>query len=279
MKWHSIAQRDGSGTVAGRLVSGVILLAVALGAACARGAASPDDGYEGDAAAGEEEAEATSDGPAGSAATEPSGAACSEDPCKLTLPQCGCPAGEQCTAEAAGLTCVPAGTAHAGDACSNALACGPGHACVAVGGGPSLCRRFCDSDADCGGAGARCVFGVGDGKGGALPGVHVCSDACDLVSSTGCSAPGTKCGVAATASQPTLPFTLCEAAGGKAYGQSCTATSECGPGLACFATAQLGSRCTSWCNAASPSCAGTLGQCVGIQPPIQIGSTLYGTCL
>ena len=64
--------------------------------------------------------------------------------------QTGCGEGQACTFSGGAGSCAPAGTADMGEACSG-TSCLAGHACIQFTGDPgSTCRRFCQSDADCG---------------------------------------------------------------------------------------------------------------------------------
>ena len=69
----------------------------------------------------------TSAGTTGSGGSVP---ACTEDPCKLVAPQCGCPDGQQCSVGANGRFCTGEGAAAWGDECGASAACEPGTLCV-----------------------------------------------------------------------------------------------------------------------------------------------------
>lgn len=71
---------------------------------------------------------------------------CSESPCKLVSPQCGCGAGQGCYPNAQTLEpeCTTAGTRTLGQSCTTINGCAPGLLCVG-----GFCYKACESDFDC----------------------------------------------------------------------------------------------------------------------------------
>lgn len=199
---------------------------------------------------------------------------CSEDPCKLTSPQCGCSDGEMCTLRADGeRTCGPAGTAQVGEVCNASKLCAPGALCLGLGSNfEGLCRAFCDDDSDCGnGPGAGCALRVGT-TGGAPAEDRMCSESCHLVTNDGCPVEGTRC-VAITTTR-----TACASAGAGALGDTCIGESDCGVGLGCVAspTQPNTKECMQLTTASNPQCPeGTAPE----NTDVTIGSVTYLVCV
>ena len=217
---------------------------------------------------------ATGDG--GSGGIEGEGGAaptCSEDPCKLTSPQCGCASGEMCTLQMGERACGPAGTAQVGELCSATQLCAAGALCLGLGSNlQGLCRPFCDDDTDCGSApGAGCALRVDTGN-GRIAEELVCSEACHLVTNDGCPVEGTKC-VAISSSR-----TACGTAGAGALGETCTDIYDCDIGLACVPspTQTNTAECMQITTASNPKCpAGSAPQ----NADVAIGSVTYLVCV
>lgn len=280
----------------------VLASSVALGAmACATGdslsgleggdESSSDSSTATTGSAGGGDTTATTTGATTSAstsATSGSGGAppmCEDDPCKVTLPQCGCNAGEQCSVSAAGVTCVPEGTIGWGEACGGVGDCEPGYLCILKKDTPptvSTCAKFCDSDNECQSPGGLCTFGLNDGNGGTIPGVTICSENCDLVTNTGCPVSGTSCQLAQEPSGLKRFFTYCNGAGAGTQNSTCLDGTECAVQYGCFNTGGASDVCLKWCNVNSPSCSGATS-CVGLTDangnPVVIGAITYGACL
>lgn len=207
------------------------------------------------------------------ATTTSTGETCSEDPCKLTLPQCGCDAGGACSIDEAGeRVCIPAGAAGQGAPCETSSSCQPGAMCVGYGAGLLSCAEFCETDADCQAPGGLCAITLGS-----APGVTLCSDDCDLTTNAGCQVAGLSCQFGV---RGTEPFTLCAPAGAGTQGTACADTSDCAAGFLCLAT-QVDERCFQWCDVAAQDCPGGL-TCQPVQieagVPLVIGGTSYGAC-
>lgn len=193
---------------------------------------------------------------------------CSESPCKLTLPQCGCDQDHQCSIVGAERECVPKGGVAIGEPCNGSV-CEPGAACLGLG-ADARCAKFCSSDADCEGPGGACALTTGDGMGMELEGVKFCTENCDPATSTGCaSLPGSGCQLYPDAGG-TKYFTRCEAAGAETLG-ACNANSECAPSFTCA------TECYAYCVIGGQACPGLMG-CLGLSPPAILNGDEYGIC-
>ncbi len=211
-----------------------------------------------------------------------SGSSCSEQPCKLVAPQCGCDAGEACTLDGGGdRGCAEEGSRTPGQQCGGALgSCAAGSLCVYVFETDqelSSCSRFCETDEQCDGQGSICALELGG-----VPDVKLCSEACDLVSSTGCAIPETKCGF--SFDEQTSRFMNVCVGSGLGVAQELCGTGEtnlCAPGFDCFQTQEAGEvfRCFEWCSTAAPGCPGDLTCITNIfDPTLTIGGVTYGVC-
>ncbi|MCA9605509.1 MAG: hypothetical protein KC619_07930 [Myxococcales bacterium] len=69
------------------------------------------------------------------------------DDCDLLM-QTGCTTGQACYPSSGGLSCLPAGTLGAGEACMFTNDCMPGFGCLGPAGGAATCRAWCDMAAD-----------------------------------------------------------------------------------------------------------------------------------
>jgi hypothetical protein len=210
----------------------------------------------------------------GAGGTQPT---CDEDPCKLTLPQCGCPSGEQCSVSPAGRECIAQGDVGWGDVCVGEE-CAPGHLCLQTTPSDATCGKFCEVDADCSAPGGLCVLKLNDGAGGEIPDVLLCSENCDPATNVGCEVGG--CQIAREPDGQERFFSICGESGAGTQGASCVDNGDCAATFACVndGTTNL---CTKWCVISSPSCpGGTACAAVnidGVAP--QIGSITYGVCL
>lgn len=205
--------------------------------------------------------------------TSGGGETCSESPCKVTSPQCGCSNDQKCTLDEQGLrTCEADGSVKAGESCDGPT-CEAGTMCL----GSSLfanCKSFCDSDSDCSGAGSLCVVKLGDGQGGALQETW-CTDDCDPVTNSGCPASG-KCVMFREPNPPNRIFTDCWQAGTGTQNESCVYDDDCAAGYACID--HNGGICSHWCEVANPSCpGGTI--CHSFGTPALVGGVEYGACV
>lgn len=203
-------------------------------------------------------------------------AACTETPCRLVGPQCGCPTGEGCYSTGDERLCAPAGTSAEGTRCDDDI-CQPGNVCVnlADAGDPetTLCKRFCETDADCtGGAGSLCLSTLGMGD------EMICTNHCDPALRTGC-APGTGCGFFRDETMRSL--TDCSLAGTGTQEDPCSDDADCASGFACIEVRTGVSQCLRWCRRtpAGGECGfGELCNRLG-ETGIIFTGTEYGVCL
>lgn len=203
--------------------------------------------------------------------------ACAESPCRLVAPQCGCGAGEGCYVNGSGArSCATAGTEGEGQTCSGETACRAGHLCVGIA-GTAFCSRFCNTDTDCtGGPGSLCLLTLNDGSGGALPGVTLCTIACNPAAATGCPS-GMACAIYQESAGAMRTFTGCRAAGTGTAGSPCTTEDDCQPGYFC-ADAGLGNECIRWCTYPSGvECGGRTCNPFA-DGGLYVGATQYGYC-
>ena len=259
-----------------------------LGAACAKGSSSSgsdDDDNVGatsggghHAGGGGHSSTTTSSGGATTTSTSSSSGGggsspCTEDPCKLALPQCGCDPGQKCTYTFGHRACVPDGSVGPGLSCTGNQ-CTAGYLCVQFGNPPSTCHKFCEGDADCAPPQGLCALSL-TGSGGASP-ITLCSESCDPITNAGCPVAGMKCELSQSQTPPQPWFTLCLASGSTGQGGVCASPDDCAPSLSCFNGAQ-GLRCMAWCEVASPACPGNL-TCGSLNPQLFVGSVEYGAC-
>lgn len=205
--------------------------------------------------------------------------ACSESPCRLVSPQCGCGAGQGCYLSGTVRGCAAAGGATEGSACTTASSCQPGLICLNVSrttAPVNQCNRFCETDADCVGQGSLCAYTLNDGAGGSIPGVRVCSRACDPVTSAGCASDAV-CHV--FRETPSAGRYLTDCAGPAGFGwehEFCVDNTDCDRGFFC-ATAY--NECLAYCDRAFGSLDCPFGDtCYAFATPLIVGTTEYGYC-
>lgn len=156
---------------------------------------------------------------------------CDESPCKLVAPQCGCPGGEMCSIDGSGdRGCVEEGSVAMGAACGANGDCLAGGICLGDAEG-GYCGEFCEVDGDC--APQICGVKLGDGAGGELPGVTLCSSGCDPASSAGCPA-GMGCVLGREGAGAERFFFMCFPAGTATDGALCATADVCAPGYGCY---------------------------------------------
>lgn len=204
---------------------------------------------------------------------------CSEDPCKLTLPQCGCADGEACVLQSGGRGCAPAGDKAESEACADD--CQAGHQCLANNSPilqtPSICMKWCENDDDCVGPGAICLFTVnGEDE-------KLCSINCDPISGAGCDAEGTKCDILRESMGAMRWLTTCAGVGPGTQEAPCTNTPDCAEGYGCFnvtdANMMTTQMCLRWCNTQMPTSCPANSQCASFQTPITVGALTFGACV
>lgn len=199
------------------------------------------------------------------------GPACSEQPCKLTTPQCGCDPNEQCTVDATGRSCIPEGNVPWGQPCSGDN-CAPGLLCLQTTTTEATCGKFCASDADCTAPGGLCILKLNDGSGGEIPNVTMCTDNCNPLTNVGCAVGG--CQVLQETSGLLRFLTLCVEAGTGTQAAPCVGNEDCAPTFGCFNDG-VSDLCLKWCNLAAPSCPAATS-CVDVA--VSLGGINYGVC-
>ncbi|MCA9605419.1 MAG: hypothetical protein KC619_07480 [Myxococcales bacterium] len=200
------------------------------------------------------------------------GGSCSESPCRLVSPQCGCAGGQGCYLSGASRVCGTPGPETEGQSCSGATACQPGLLCIGAGTG-GFCSRFCNSDTDCTGAGSICLLELDDGTGTSIPGVTLCTNNCNPAS-PGVGCPSTMgCEIYQESAGAMRIFTGCRPAGTAAEGDPCVDPEDCGPGLFCGS-----GTCYRWCRQPLGSECTGFTFCESFTDPAIVGGVEYGYC-
>jgi hypothetical protein len=174
--------------------------------------------------------------------------------------------------------CVAEGTRAPGQECGTSIGdCEAGALCVYVfdAGETLSCARFCETDAQCDGQGSVCALGLTG-----VDDARLCSENCDVVSSSGCAIAGTKCGLGYD-DVGARHFTVCVGAGAGVAQSLCNnQTNQCAPGYECLQTGEEGEvyRCFKWCSTAAPGCPDGLTCQTDFDPPLTIGNVTYGIC-
>lgn len=205
------------------------------------------------------------------------GPACSESPCRLVGPQCGCPVAQACYVDNTGTRgCARAGAAGEGQACGAGDNCQPGHLCVGAT-GSAFCSRFCETDADCtGGVDSICLFTLNDGAGGSVPGVKLCTNDCNPVTSAGCPS-GMGCGLYQEQEGLMRDFTSCRDAGSSTTYQPCASSDDCAPGHFC-GDAGAGNECIRFCRLPGGTECSSFEACNPFDPAPIIDGAELGFC-
>jgi hypothetical protein len=191
-----------------------------------------------------------------------------EGPCTL-VPQAHCPSGDACDlGTSVGETvCRDVETSGTEDArCIDDVDCAAGFTCSTLAAGIRICERFCNTDANCRGDGARCVLDLDNDVG--PPNLKVCSNACDPIDDEGCPS-GLGC---YAFDGGNADFSSCEVAGVGLPFERCTETTDCGPGSICD-----NGTCFELCDLDFASCGGSF-TCRTTAQPIVIGEVSYGIC-
>ncbi|MGE0786274.1 MAG: hypothetical protein AB7S26_11345 [Sandaracinaceae bacterium] len=195
---------------------------------------------------------------------------CSESPCRLVAPQCGCAVGQGCTVDATDhVACGPRGPEAAGQTCSGPTACQAGLYCLANAGSQGVCSPFCDSDAMCG-PNAICGIRLADSGGAPIPGATLCSIACDPITASGCPT-GQGCAILQETSGARRGFTMCRPQGSGYDYDPCTTEEDCETGHFCGSGSCV------------PLCRNDLDcyafeYCVPFSTPLMVGTTEWGYC-
>jgi len=273
----------------------VFLLFTSLLGACAQGSSGrrdagtpgfdarirPDSGSPGFDAGGPRDTgprDAGSPADAGSdAGGGDTGPMCSEEPCKLVAPQCGCPEGEACYLDSdARPTCEEAGRVVTGVRCAGSSACEPGSLCVGSR-AQNFCHRMCEVDSDCPEAGSYCALPLGDGMGGTLPRPELCNVACDPIDTLPCPT-GTGCRILRD-DDPTMRWlTHCTAAGGGDQGDTCSDDRDCMAGFACVGPTGGPTDCRQLCRVAGGTTCPGATTCSSFSEAAIVMGTEYGVC-
>lgn len=185
----------------------------------------------------------------------------------------GCDFAEKCTISGIDRVCIPAGTNTEGQKCLNDTACAPGLGCLSNGGSSRVCYRYCRNDFDCFGTGSLCVYDLMYGN-SPIPGVKLCSKACDPISNIGCSE-GFSCMIYQEAGGLRRYLTDCDPHSGEGRDRdSCSSDSECAPGFFCM---PFNNTCTRYCRYPTGYC--VVGTCHAFDPHVILGSVEYGYCI
>mgnify|MGYP007059417401 CR=1 FL=1 len=229
----------------------------------------------GDSGTGGETSTTTTTGPG---ATTSTGPGCSEQPCKLGVPQCGCAADEQCSVGADDeRACEAAGTVGWGQSCNGGLACAPGFLCAGYANDKLSCAKFCNGDSDCEAPGGLCAINLNGQNNQPIPGVTLCSQNCNLVTNSGCQVSGTSCQLGLRDQDP---FTLCAPSGTGVYQTLCADNAECAAGHVCLPTTNNDDRCFQWCQNGGGCPNGLTCQTLEVSAgvPLTIGGVTFGAC-
>ncbi|MAQ18721.1 MAG: hypothetical protein CMN30_28485 [Sandaracinus sp.] len=212
--------------------------------------------------------------------------ACSESPCKLVSPQCGCGAGQACFMDPDGVrSCAAPGSTDTGGACSVIADCRGGDTCLGLGDTVGGCHHFCNSDSDCSGAGSLCLLDLADTGGATIPGATVCTLSCEPAQNSGCPA-GSYCflGQEPTGAMRDLSHCSGEIPGTGTQGSLCDDTGDCSPGYLCLDPGTGVPECLHLCRnpsaspTSSPDCTSSFYSCYGFTTPVLLGGTAYGVC-
>ncbi|MBK9037334.1 MAG: hypothetical protein IPL61_39850 [Myxococcales bacterium] len=260
------------------------LVLILMIAGCASGTVVSGDGGGGDGGGDVDSSGGDPDGPPPVDAGV-DGPPCANSPCDLYA-QCGCAAAAPvCDLDpamlATGATAcrVDMFGGTEGTTCTRSSTCAAGHSCVG-----GRCRRFCQDDATCPGAGGLCILTVSTGA-TTIPGVTMCTTDCAPTSTTNASCPaGWACHVYFDQAGSRY-LSDCDAppASGGTVGATCAGNDSCAPGLDCVTLNPGGPQCRPTCvcpggNCAAGACAGGTGSCRGFTTPVVIGAVTYGAC-
>jgi hypothetical protein len=252
-----------------------ILTVTALAGGCEFGDNRPlaAAGSRPDAAVGTIEPDAAASSIDGAVQTD---AAVDAEACTLVA-QTGCPAGRACD-----LADSDTGDTECrridrdGDdrsLCDDAFDCGAGFTCVDDPAGESSCLRYCQDEGDCDNPGGACDVELVDSAGDPIPGVTLCTQSCNPVTSNGCP-PTWGCQV-----YTGNDSTACRPSGPGGHMAVCTGDEDCRVGYGCVNAGQLVClrNCRVGVTGVCSQLSGTI--CTGYQDPAIIGGVEYGVCL
>jgi hypothetical protein len=212
---------------------------------------------------------------------------CATQPCDI-LTQCGCTSNAACDVDGNDLDgpacrAVAANAAGEGGECAGGVTtCQPGTVCI--GNLCSVCKKYCDADAECGQPRGKCIIEITDGT-NPIPNIpKVCSSNCDPanVNVGGCPT-GMKCGFFVAPGNVTIVD--CDVAQTGVQGTNCevgttnTGNEEiCGPGFTCTTLDNNAFNCRKVCNrTANTGCVGAQ-TCIAFDPALIVAGTEYGVC-
>ena len=195
--------------------------------------------------------------------------ACSESPCRLVSPQCGCAAGQSCDVRSSVQACFAAGTGTEGQPCANDTnPCAPGLTCT---GSPGYCVYYCRTDSDCpSGGGSICGLKRVNDDGITL--AKMCGIDCDPVHNTGCRS-DTTCEIASVREGTREAVTRCIGFT-EAFPLPICLPGSCPSGQFCFDV----STCKKYCRIGMRSDCPSPQVCTTLAARPQIDGTEYGYC-
>lgn len=202
-----------------------------------------------------------SGGSGGVSSSSSSGNGCSEMPCTVVLPQCGCDEPQMCYVDTEGKrSCIPEGTVMTNSLCSASSACVKGALCSRLDVNLSTCQQACFSDADCDVANASfCVRHFIQGNGVDLDALKLCSPACDLMTNAGCPGTETGCRDSRESNGAKRFFTLCDTVGMGQQGASCTQDRDCAGTFKCVPSNMGAAKmCAQYCVVGGAPCPSSL---------------------
>ncbi|HEU5055619.1 MAG TPA: hypothetical protein VFU21_03815 [Kofleriaceae bacterium] len=267
------------------------MLASAVAGGCGAKAGDPSGGPDG--------GKADDLGGGGGGGDDVGGGTCDTQPCDL-YDQCGCESGQACDLDSSALAeggticrgITSAGTSTA--SCDADEECAAGYGCF---GDPGQCRKYCETDGDCGlgHCNIQIVYDAGGGDYQDVPGARVCTKACkaDSAGGSGCP-PDRACDFYWTdpngeGGDDGYWYTDCRVGGAGGDKADCSANGndDCQSGFGCFAITYtdetVKDECRQICiwtvngREGDRSCAaGTCHELGG--DGIVIGDTEYGAC-
>jgi hypothetical protein len=188
------------------------------------------------------------------------------------LPQCGCAATETCDVKdtAGNVSCVAAGTAGMGRACTSTAGCEKGLTCAF-----GTCHAYCNGT--CSIPGTNTCYQLQQNN-VPVPNFKVCQITCDLRDANSCG--GTNAAGPAGCVPDGAGATDCELVGTAQVGQTCSGTAaapNCAAGLTCVQLANSSKICKKWCRVGTTDCGGA-STCTGFSTKIKVGAVEYGVC-
>jgi hypothetical protein len=225
------------------------------------------------------------DGPPGPPDAPPDANMCPTQPCDI-LTQCGCSASQSCdvdTSDLMGGACRDVSSPGTEtDTCASLEECDRGYVCIGSATNSS-CKKYCETNADCGSPRGQCVIDITDGT-NPIPGLPpVCSSNCDPVGSPAGFCPaGWKCGVfVQTHNAVDYNIADCTPAGAGGQGASCQSGANgndalCSTNHLCTTLNGTTFNCREICTIGGGQCGGLT--CLQFDPPLTIGGTEYGVC-